>query len=471
LTYIQVQTGDIENARTTAAKIENTQLRVYSHCYIAKDCRRSGDIETCRAELQQARDAAVKSGQHWAAIVEAYVEFGWPDDAIAYAAAYSDAWQRENAFQWVVATLAKHGKLEMAYDVIERHASPNWKEVNLLAAATACASNGKFEETGELIRKLTNVEYRDKAYVNLADALLRANRREEARTCIDGISTPKARAAVNARFMAADSRSQSVESLRAKAEEATEREDKLAIYDVLLKKLVEAKDAIAAEDVIESMIKTVQASPREPESSKFGTCDDAVLIAMKKSNHLMIAGLLMSKGDRKGALHQIAKAKEAIVTIPDSAGIAKFMLARGLVAAELAVGDLDGARNTLDQLKGDAFCSSAAADVAIALIKAGDVRAGCEIAEQSVNNPNDACWRTGVVNALIHAGQLEAAKEMLQSTSDGMVGTRVFEEVAQSMIESNHAAELQQWLGSCGSNAASAHMCVGAARALLKGEK
>jgi hypothetical protein len=473
LTYIQVRTGDVENARATAAKIGNPQLRIYSHCFVARDCKRRGDVKTCRSELQQARDVALQSGKHWFELSDAYVEFGWPEDAIAYAAAYSDAWQRNNAFQHVVATLAKHGKLEMACDVIEQHVPPAWKEADLLAAADACAASMKIEDAGKLIEKLTNAKYRDQAYTNLADALLRANRCKEATICIDRISNPTARAAVNARFTAADIQGRSVESLRAKADKTTEREEKLAIYDLLLDKLVKAKDVAAAEDVIASMIATVQASPRKPEPSKFGTCDDTVVIALKKSNYLKIAGVLASQGDRKAALHHIVKAKEAIVTMPESAGLGKLMLVLTLVKTEVAVNDYDGARNTLDRLKGgnNCFVAMAAAEVAVGLIRSGNVKAGCEVAEEIVNKPNNQHWRGSVVNALIQAGELTAAKKMLQATSDGMMGTNVFEEAARTMIESNHAAELRQWLGELRSDAASAHVCIGAANALLKSEK
>ncbi len=213
------------------------------------------------------------------------------------------------------------------------------------------------------------------------------------------------------------------------------------------------------------MVKTIKASPRKPSPSKFGKFNDAVAVVTAQAKYLQTAKALAQKGDRKGSLLRVARARKAITDLPNEAGLGKFLLVAGLVRSEIEIGDLSGARSTLGQLKTDFSRSTAAAAVAVALIKSGDVKSGLQVAEMITAPIGRGEAMGNVASALLHAKELRATKELLRKLGDASDDARAFRAAGATMMELGLGAELHQWVGEMTSNVARAYLCLGAADA------
>lgn len=470
LAYVRAGAGDLDGARVSAARINNPQLRVHAHCFVAKQYKQKGDDDACRAELRQARQVALgtKTGQAHSHVIRAYLKMGYAAEARSFAAEFPEDRQRKYGFQQIAAALAGRGDLDQAYDVLKSKIPPNWREGTLSMMANACARERRVKEVEQLAGQLTNTKYRDNAYVNLVEALVRADRHVEAAEFTDRISDPVRRAAARATITRRSVKDESAKALRSRIAKAETREEKLALYNVLFTRLVETGDVAAAEAAIESMVKTIEASPRKAQASKFGQFDDAVAIAGARSKYMTIAELLANRGDREGSLRRIARATKAVTELPEQAGLAKMMLVSRLVKSQIAAGDLDGARGTLDKIGMNFSRSSAAADLAVALIKSGDVKSALEVAEL-ITAPNGKGLAVGsVVSELLRAGEPAAAKAVLRRLGDSKEEVRAFRAAGSTMVELGHERQLHQWLAEMTSNVARAHACMGAAQTLQK---
>jgi hypothetical protein len=300
---------------------------------------------------------------------------GYPAEAVAFASGIP-AISGSYGLREAAAAIAKKGDLDTALDLVEHRLPPSAKEGALSGMANACASELRVEDVEKLVPRMTSPEFQDRAYVHLVQALVAASRLAEAARFADRISDSARKAAAHAQITAQVAKNESVEALRTRVEKATARDEKLAIDDLLFAKLVDAGDVPSAEAVVDSMIETIEAFPRKPSPSKFGTLTDAVAVASARAKYLQTAKVLAKSGDREGSLSRVARAEKAILEIPDNAGLGKSMLVLELVRSKVEIGDLSSARNTLGQLKADFTRSSAASDVAVALIKSGDVDSG-----------------------------------------------------------------------------------------------
>jgi hypothetical protein len=334
--------------------------------------------------------------------------------------------------------------------------------------ANACADELRIDETRELAAKLTDKKLQDRAYDHLVKALIKADRIEEASQFTERISDEAIQGANLAQITTITAKKQSVEVLQSRIEKAGTREEKLALYDLLFDKLAEAGNVAAAEAAIESMEKLIKDSPQKAQTSKFGVFDDNGLIAKGRLKYLATAKLLEMQGDREGSQERIARARKAILGLPDESGLLKLILVPLFVNAEIGMGDLDGARTTVTQMRKSFARSSAAADLAAALIKSGDVKSGLEVAEMITESLGKDSAIGKVAAALLRAGKLDEAKVLLQKIGDDRNEVGAFRTVGQTMAELGREAELHQWLGELDSKTAAAYLCMGAAETLQK---
>jgi len=472
LVYVRARAGDLGGAAKSATQVKKPNLQIYAYCFVAKQYKQKGDDGACRSELQRARAVALAPEnilRFCSGVIEAYMELGYPADAVSLAAEIPADFQRNGAFEQVAGLLAKQGNMAMAYDVVKQHIPPSWEEAALSTMANACAQELRVGEAQKLAARLTDTKYRDDAYVVLVDALVMAGRREEAGKIADRISDSARKADAKATITAASAKNQGIESLQARIEKATTREEKLALYKVLVDEHVDAGNVAAAEAAIESMVKTIKAFPRKAEVSKFGTADDAGYIAMTQSRYLLeVARLLAQKGDREGSLLRIALARKAITELSEQAGLGKVMLVDMLVGAEIEVGDFPGARRTLGQLRAGYPRSSAAAAVAAGLIKSGDAKAGMEVAEL-ITDPLGRGRAIGrVASALLRAGEPGAARAVLRKVGATPAEGEAFRAAGTTMVELGRGSELHQWVGEMDSQVARANACMGAGEELQK---
>ena len=382
LVYVQGFAGDFEGARASIVPINNPQLKIYAHAFIAKRLKAKGDGDASQSELRQAGEITLLPGNtsHFD-VIRRYLDQGQTDDAISLAEKIPHVFHRNSAFQDIAAKLAKQGKLEMAREIVIKHLPPSWEESGWSVMANACADELRIDEARELAAKLTDKKLQDRAYDHLVKALIKADRIEEASQFTERISDEAIRGANLAQITTITAKKQSVEVLQLRIEKSATREEKLALYDLLFDKLADARNVAAAEAAIDSMEKLIKDSPHKAQTSKFGVFDDNGLIAKVRLKYLATAKLLEMQGDREGSQERIARARKAILELPDESGLLKLILVPLFVNAEIQMGDFDGARTTVTQMRKSFARSSAAADLAAALIKSGDVKSGLEVAE------------------------------------------------------------------------------------------
>ncbi|MBN1910804.1 MAG: hypothetical protein JW818_13750 [Pirellulales bacterium] len=468
LVYCLARAGDFKTARSATGPINDPQLRIYALDFLANELRKNGDKKAGQAELRQAAEVALgwDSNFGYSHVIRTYLDWGQPDEAIALAERLPKVFYRNNAFQDIAAALAGQGKLDRAHDVVKNRLPPQWEETSWLMMAEACTDKLRIDDASALASRLTKKEYQDRVYNRLVQALVKDGKAAEAGAFADRISDPVLRATAKGIIATKLAEKLDVKTLRARLDQAATREKKLALYEMLFKKLIETGKVEDAEAAIESMIKTIQDTPREAQSSKFGLFDDAGAIAAMRSKYLSTAAVLAKQGDQEGSRRRIDQVRDVALHLPDSAGLAKIMLVQNLVIAELQIGDIHGARITLDQLETNFPKSSLEGRIAAGLIKSGDVKSGLEVAQRITPSVGAGMALGAVASALLEAGELKAAKTLLQKVGDGRDDVEAFEAAGQTLAELGKTAELHQWIGELKSETARACMCIGAAETL-----
>jgi hypothetical protein len=473
LTYPLTRAGDLDGTLALTESIDNPQLRVYAIDFLAREYKRRGDDKSCRRLLQQAEEVALASNSNseHSHLIRTYLEFGQPAEAISLAERISREFHRNCAFQDIAATLAKQGKLEMAHDVVKQHVPPVWEESCLSCMANACADELRIDEALKLGKRLVKPELKDRVYQHLVAALINAKRTAEAGQYADRIADAKLQSIARGQIARALASNEGVDALRARLKRAAVRDEKLAIYDLLFAKLIDAGDVTAAEATIESMVKTIEASPRDAESSKFGRFDDSAAVAMVRAKYIAVAALLAKKGDHEVSQLRLAVARTAVTEMSDETGIGKAMLLSQLVHGQIALGDFQGAKAVLDRLEKGFHRSSLAGPVAAGLIRSGDVKSGLEVAKMITPSSGSGSAIGQVASALISAGEFEAAKTLLQKVGDSRDEVEAFRAVGGSMAQAGRLAELKQWIGELKSDTARAYLCLGVAETLQRPKK
>lgn len=465
LVYVLARAGDLDATRTSIASISDPQQRIYALCFLAKQYHQKGDDSACQAEMQQAgrESLAWDSNFGHSHVIQTYMALGKPEDAIALAAGVSLEFWRNAAFQDIAGKLAGQGKLAMAEDIVKRRLPPTWEEAGWSGMANACADALRIDDAQTLAARLTDKKLRDRAFIHLVETLVKADRADEARPFADRISEERLQATALGMIAAPSVNKQSVEVLQLRIEKAATREEKLALYDRLFTKLVDAGNVSAAEAAIEAMARTIEALPRQTETSKFGAFDDAAASAVVQSNYLTVAGLLAKQGDREGSLLRLARARKAVTELPAKSGLAKSMLASKLINTEIALGDFTGARASLQQMGKGFDQSRLAGEVAAGLIKSGDVKSGLAVAELITTPLGRGLAMGRVACELLRNGKTSEARTFLEKVGEDAEDVEAFRAIGATMAELDHETELNQWLGEMSSNVARAYLCMGAA--------
>jgi hypothetical protein len=160
----------------------------------------------------------------------------------------------------------------------------------------------------------------------------------------------------------------------------------------------------------------------------------------------------------------MARATEALLALPAEVGVTKVMLGTMVVAAQLSIGDLAHAHDFVQQLEPPS--RSIAERVAVAYAKAGDIAGAVELAEliPADSRGRGRAWGD-VAQAMIESDHAAAAGELLAklgSTSDEAEGFRI---AGAAMINSGHEAELAEWVAEMQRPVHRAYACLGAAEA------
>lgn len=463
---IRVRAGDIDGARAAAPRIANTQLRVFAHIRIAKYLRFRGDMDGCLKELNRARPVALADQGRYQ-MVDAYLDLADSLDlAIAYVSEIEEPHYRNFRFRYLAESLAQRGRLAEGLDIVNRYMTTRRQET-LAAMAKASAKTSRIGQVEKLVGMLAAGRQKDTIWKEVVAQLVREKRSEEAAEFVDRMSHGVMRAQANAllkRVRGKPVADVSADELRKLIEAAPTREEKRVLQTTLLNKLLAENRAVDAERVIESMVATIQAHPREPEISKFGTGDDETAIAIARSNYLDAAKVYAKLGDVEASQDALAKGRQAVLDMPDASGLGKMMLVPKLVQAQSLLGDKDGVRETLRIVK-PLYTHMISGPSAVLLIRNGEWQTGLEVAITVAESGRSRQEVGEIAAELIRVGQAESAQDLLSRVTDGPRDGDVFRKFGSVMITLGLGRELHTSLDELNPEA-SAHVCIGAAGSL-----
>ena len=341
------------------------------------------------------------------------------------------------------------------------------REAALAEVAFACAGEGRIEDTQDALGELASAEQRDRTYATLVKALAKAGRLDEAQMAAAQIASPEKKTVAEADILSQWADSNNAESIAVRINEIQTREEKLSLFRKLVEKSTAEKKTDEAEAVITAMVEIVEESPRPPVRSKFGNYDDNVAIAEVKAQYLPVARLLAEKEDMKGASRRIAWAAEPILELPSTSGLGKGMLVIQLVNTQVEVGDLEGARQSLEEIEEGFIRSMPAAGLAAVFAKTGDLTAALEmVALVDKQSKGNGSYLGSVVRELIRSNQIPAAKQVLGEMSQPVAQKRSYCAAGRAMLETHRSEELYQWLPDMPTDVARAAACIGAAEGL-----
>jgi hypothetical protein len=472
LVYAQARAGELAKAAETASKITNVQLRVYGHCFVAKQYEEHGDTRACKSQLDEARQAAQKDTRKATSafvtsrVVRAYFDHGYPADAESYVATIRDDYARRIAYRNVAAQYAQKGQMKRAFEIVAQQLTGNWQESALKQMADACTSARRLNDFRDVIARMNNQQYIDHCTATLVRELAGINRFEEAREFAAAMTAGPQRAQVELMIDANQPDVATVQGITERLKQASHRNEKLTLYRELFQLQNAAKDVAAAETTIEKMVRTVKASPRKAEMTKFGKSDDAGEIASIRALYLQTAKTLADQGKNDESMRHINKAEATIMDLSEETGLAKMMLVRQLVAAKIALGDLAGARQLLPRIEIDFTRASAARTLALAYIGEMNMAAAREATDFITAKRGRGLLIGEVAAAFVTAGQPFLAQELLATLEQTDDDGQAYRAVARAMVKQGQYAELLRSLEITPSPIACAYACIGAAEEL-----
>lgn len=466
--YVLVRAGELDEARAAAAGVTSPQQRIYAHTQVAKGHRAAGNVEAALGVLNACRksvlDASADQREDWIGyMIQAYAEAGFIDEARELAGEMKLDWQRENVLQDIARSMAEAGDLDGARALLEELGTKKKTQSGLALLVASLASSQKTEEALAAAEGLETAERADVGFINLAQELLRANRLDEAAEAAARIKAIRVRETVQGRIAAAAMAGDDAAAIEARIAAAATRETKLPLFELLVKKLAAAGRIAAADAAIESMVAEIEASPRRFGVVAFEVVDDQWAIAAARSLHLEISKALAKSGELEAARQHLAQAKEAIVGVPDEAGVVKSAQLMKLVTAYIEAGDLKEAGQLIEQLPETFAKSMAMQQLALAFIQAEDFAPAVRTSRQITYEAGRGHAVGRVAGALIRSGEIDEAKSVLDGLSETADDLNAYREVGEVMAAEGQEAKLLAWLPDTPSAAARAYACLGAA--------
>jgi len=494
--HVLARAGDLVEAKKAAEQIDNPQTRVYAHSAVAKHYIERGDSVAALRTLADCersfagRDAKDRQ-EGFGYLVKAYAACGFVKEAAA--AGTQTRWPQfteddlsraavERGEVMEGLNMAKGGqRLSLAAHVIEWDKNPE-HVAHALASARSVASDKKV----------------DHGFAMVTRALVKIKRLPEAAEFVGRITEPMQQARARGDMAAAEATDETIEAVRARIDAAEFVEEKLPLYKTLIAKLLEADRFRDAEAAVAELDAAVQATQRPEEVSKFGVVTNSARSAMVKTLHASIAAAYFKAGRGGDYERQMRMAVDAAAEMEGQSGLAKIFAVAEVLSVQLAAGDLDGARESIEQVKAaaqaesedrrlsDFNISTMAGRVAEGLIDKGEIASGLEVAAD-IHGSTIGGEISRVAKALIRAGRIDDAKSQMQrlivvgdealaamavdSKEDDLKyyrratdGDRVraFHDVGGAMIAAGKDAELEVWLPEMSDDAMRAAVCLGA---------
>ena len=154
LTYALTQEGNFAGALQSASEVAKPQIRVYAFSRIAKFAHQREDKATCDKALRIAREIAISAEFVRTSMIRLYFELNRSDEAVTFAAAVPDRYQKRYAYQTVADEMAKQGRIDEALAIVSRHKPATSQDSGCASIAIACARASRFDQAVELAEKV-----------------------------------------------------------------------------------------------------------------------------------------------------------------------------------------------------------------------------------------------------------------------------------------------------------------------------
>ncbi len=259
----------------------------------------------------------------------------------------------------------------------------------------------------------------------------------------------------------------SLEELQKVFDNATNRREKLAAFQPLMMRSLQAKSFDSLERAIEETIKVIEQNPLPDKSSKFGTYGDSAEIAKLRLANLYIASKLADEDKNDEAARQLALADAVIDPLPDQSALIKWELQNLRIHVLLQLNRIDEALQHLETIKSPLIESRAAAEIAAYRIKHGQVEAGLKTAERIGSERGLGDDRGVVAIALFEHGDRDVAAQYINQVGDTDDAMNVFSTLARHWVEAGDTARLQSTFDSIKSPTAQTHYATAAAVFLI----
>ena len=246
-------------------------------------------------------------------------------------------------------------------------------------------------------------------------------------------------------------------------DDAQNRREKLAAFQPLMMRSLQAKSFDSLERAIEEAIKVIEQNPLPDQSSKFGTYGDSAEIAKIRIANLCIASTLADEGKNDEAARHLALADAVIDPLPEQSALVKWQLQNLRIHVLLKLNRIDEALQHLNTIKTPLTVSRSAAEIAAHQIENGQVEAGLKTAERIGTDRGFGDDRGKVAIALFEHGNRNIAVQYINQVGETDEAMNVLISLARHWVEAGDSARLQSTFDSINSPTARTHYATSAA--------
>ncbi|MDB5342399.1 MAG: hypothetical protein JWP89_776 [Schlesneria sp.] len=258
-----------------------------------------------------------------------------------------------------------------------------------------------------------------------------------------------------------------LEELQKVFDTAQNRREKLAAFQPLMVRSLQAKSFDSLERAIEETIKVIEQNPLPDKSSKFGTYGDSAEIAKLRLTNLYVASKLADENKNDEATRHLALADAVIDPLPEQSALVKRELQSLRIHVLLQLNRIDEALEHLQTMKTPLIVSRAAAEIAAYQIKNGQVEAGLKTAERIGSERGLGDDRGMVAIALFEHGNRDVAVQYINQVGETDEAMNVLTSLARHWVDAGDTARLQSTFDSINSSTAQTHHATAAAVFLM----
>ena len=457
-TPVRLAAGDIDGASADAVRISDPQLCGYAHYSIARYRKALGDTDGAVAEVNAAYKSATDRGfcfEHVDACLDIAKSLPMAQNYVSNVVDL-DPSLSSYANSSLARALAERGYLKEAMQIVNRTPKAKTKRL-LMDVAFATARRGEIVNTEEILQRISNDKTKDAVYVALIRALNQRAFKDDALKLVSKIKDPVARSGAEQIVVGEIY----IEELKKRISKEASLKVRQRLHNSMLKRQLKEEDISGAEATIEAMVKLIKTANFEEEKSKFGNVTDEYRIASVEVNYLQIAKLYSERGEMEKSRRAEQLGKKAMNDMPDSSGMGKMLTVPGVLASQIANGEIDDVRKSVRVIK-PIFWASFAPSLVETFLSDGDTETAMFISETLLDEEGGG--GPEIISPFIKAKQMDLARSLLDKVRiESNIGPDACSAVGAMMVQMKQTERLKEWVDELPAGV-SAHLCIGAAQ-------